>query len=247
MRATMRKLSTLFGWRSRLGDDLTAEIRQHLEERADELIARGLSPADARAAARRAFGNPTLVAEVARETWGRRWFDDLIVDLRHGARQLRRTPVVAGVCVLTLGLGIGANAAIFSVVDEVVLQPLPFHDPERLVIVSETRPGNVERTGAPFTRYRERAALRDLFSSSGAYWDVSGGDGMVFGSAGVADRVQFSIATADLFPMLGVRPARGRGFTKAEDVPGNGSRVFLASDVLWRTRLAGETTAIGRT
>jgi predicted permease len=232
--------------RRRAYADLSEEIRQHLEEKTDALVGQGMSRRDAELAARRAFGNATITVEHAREAWGTRWLDDFAGDLRYGFRQFRRNPIVTAACVLTLGLGIGANAAIFSAVYEVILRPLPFRDPERLVVVSESRPGSVDKAGAPFARFRERTALTDLFAESAAYWDVSGGNGIVFGARGSVDRLQYSAVTSDFFNVLGIQPERGRGFTPGEGVPGSGSKVFLISDALWRSRLGADAAAIGR-
>ncbi len=233
--------------RARNYRDLSDEIQEHLDEKTDELVAAGLSPERARDAARRAFGNAALIEERGRDAWGWRWAEDLLTDLRYGVRQLARQPLVAASCVATLGLGIGANAAVFSVVDAVLLRPLPFKDPARLVLVSEYRPGNVAKTGSPLTRYDARAARSDLFEETGGYWDVSGGDGIVFGAPGQAERLEFSIVTSGFFSILGVEPAIGRTFSQRELAPRpHDARVFLASDALWRGALAADSAAVGR-
>ncbi|HEU5451247.1 MAG TPA: ABC transporter permease [Terriglobales bacterium] len=173
------------------------------------------------------------------------WLADFVADLRHGARQLLRHPLVALVCTLTLALGIGANAAMFSALDAVLLRPLPFPHPDRLVLVSEYKPGNVAKTGSPFARYQARAAENTVFEQTAAYWHVSGGDGVVFGSSGSAERLQFSIVSNSFFAMLGVQPQMGRGFTEAEGRPGN-AKVFLASDALWHRLMGGNPRAVGQ-
>ena len=175
------------------------------------------------------------------------WLEDFLSDLRFGLRQLSRNPVVSGVCVLTLALGIGANAAIFSAVHAVLLRPLPFRDPDRLVLVNEHNPGNVAKTGSPYIRYQTRAAQNTVFEETGGYWDVSGGDGLVFGGDGSAERLQFSIIANSLFPILGVQPALGRTFTPAEALPGASAKVFLASNSLWRRQLGGDSEVLGKT
>ncbi len=231
--------------RSRLYDDLAHEIRQHLEEKAEELEAEGMPREQAIETARREFGNVALTMERGRDAWGWRWVEDFFADLRFGYRQLRRNPVLAAVCVLTLALGIGANVAIFSAIDAVLLRPLPFKDADRLVMICEFKAGNVGKTGSPFVRYRERAAHSDVFEESGGYWDVSGGDEAVFGDENRAERVRFSIVTDRFFPLLGVQPALGRGFSDAENAPG-GPKSFLASYAFWIKQLGGERAAVGR-
>ena len=173
------------------------------------------------------------------------WIADFFADARHGARQLLRNPLLALVCVLTLALGIGANTAIFSAVYAALLRPLPFPDPGRLVLVSEYRPGNVAKTGSPYGRYLERAAQNTVFQQTAAYWHVSGGDGVVFGASGSAERLQFSIVTNSFFRMVGAQPRIGRTFSEAEDRPAN-VKVFLASDALWHRLMGGDARAIGQ-
>lgn len=172
--------------------------------------------------------------------------EDFLYDIRFGLRQLFRNAFVSAVCVLTLALGIGANAAIFSAVHAVLLRPLPFKDPDRLVLVNEYNPGNVAKTGSPYVRYQTRAAQNTVFEETGGYWDVSGGDGMVFGGNGSAERLQFSIVTNSFFSILGVQPPLGRAFTSAEAVPGASAKVFLAGNSLWRRQLGGDPQALGK-
>ena len=175
-----------------------------------------------------------------------RLLEDFLYDIRFGLRQLLRNPFVSAVCVLTLALGIGANAAIFSAVHAVLLRPLPFKDPDRLVLVNEYNPGNVAKTGSPYSRYQTRVQQNTVFEETGGYWDVSGGDGLVFGGISSAERLQFSIITNTFFFVLGVHPAIGRAFTSAESVPGASAKVFLASNSLWRAQLGGDPIALGK-
>src|SRR5712664_1239936 len=121
--------------RRRLYSDLSEEIREHLEEKIEELVAGDMSRKEAAAATRREFGNVTLIEEDSREVW--RWpsIEDFFMDVRYGLRMLRKNPGFAAVAVLTLALGIGVNTAIFSIVESVLLRPLPFHDPDQLFAV----------------------------------------------------------------------------------------------------------------
>src|SRR5271170_2261986 len=131
------RLQTLFR-RERVAQELDHEIQFHLEQQIAENIAVGMSQEEARYAAMRIFGNRTGVAESTRETWGWIWLEQIGQDVRYGSRVLRRSPLFTTVAVLTLAFGIGANTAIFSLLDQVVLRLLPVKHPEQLVLLSET-------------------------------------------------------------------------------------------------------------
>ncbi|HLL45619.1 MAG TPA: ABC transporter permease, partial [Longimicrobiaceae bacterium] len=166
--------------------------------------------------------------------------DDLLHDLRHAARMLRRSPAFTAVAVLTLALGIGAATVIFSVVDAVVLRPLPFAEPERLVRVWETTPaGDDFAVSAPnYLDFRERSRA---FAEMAAYRPRS----FSLTGAGEPERLEGFAASHTLFRLLGATPALGRTFTADEDRPG-GERVAVVSHGLWRRRFGGDPEMVGR-
>jgi len=166
-------------------------------------------------------------------------------DLRYSARCLLGNPGFTISAVAAMALGIGANAAIFSVVYAVLLRPLPFPQADRLALLTESRAdGTLERTGVPYPSYSAWSSRSHAFDAMAAYWNVSG-DGAVFGGTGSAVRVRFTVATNNFFALLGAQPAIGRGFLDSEQHPGAG-KVFLASNALWRRNLGGSADALGR-
>ena len=221
-----------FYLRRRLYDDLEKEIACHLEQRIEELVATGMSVEDATGAAHREFGNVGLVRETAREAWGWRWLEDLFGDLRFGVRMLRKSPNFTAVGVLTLALGIGANAAIFSVVNGVLLRTLPYTQPDRLVSITDSFP-----QGALVAM---RSNLRSM--EVAGYWD-----GQELNLTGLGDPVRLygTAVSANFFSLLGVRPKLGRSFLPGEDQPGK-DRIVMLSHALWEQKFGGKPDMIGR-
>src|SRR5215813_7924947 len=123
--------------RNRMDEELTEEMRLHMDMRAAKLRQQGIEANDAARIARQRFGNTTAIRETSRDSWGWRWLEELLQDLRFGLRMLGRSPGFAAIVALTLGLGIGASTAIFNVVNGVLLRELPFREPDRLVAVHE--------------------------------------------------------------------------------------------------------------
>ena len=236
--------------------DVDDELRFHLEMRQRDFEARGLSPDDARRAARSRFGDVAGVEQALRTHDHRRHrgrqrrelMDTVLQDVRFGLRSLRRTPAFALVAILTLALGIGATTAIFSVVNAVVLRPLPYPDPDRIVMVwMDNKPQKMAEDIHSWPNYADIKAQKATFQSLAAYspagLNVTGGCSE---SECEPQRVRASFSTADLFPVLGVAPALGRAFTEDEDVPGRDA-VVVVSYGLWQRMLGGTSAAIGRT
>jgi len=232
------------------GRELDEEIRFHLalDAMQREHRARGaLSAAEARADARRRFGNVTRVTEEARQMAGLSFFEVARQDARFAFRSFRRTPGFTAVAVLTLAVGIGANVAIFSAVNALLLRPLPFAEPDRLMKVGLTRPARGEepaRDDAAWS-YPKFTAFRDAqkaYTSLALYTDIPM---TVRGSEG-AERLTSEIVTAPYLRTLGVRPVLGRDFGPDEDRRG-ATKVVLLGDALWQRRFNADPTVVGRT
>src|SRR5262245_3802573 len=232
-----------FTWfrRSRL-DDIADEIRSHIEEKTDELIAAGMSRADAEAAARRAFGNVTTTQETARDVWRFDSFvDSLAGDVRLALRALVNKPGYAIAVVLTLALGIGANAVVFALVNAVVLKPLPYPNADRLISVGEI--GDEGRLIAltDFT-YAEWTKTTKTVVMAAAYDEIPAVIALPDGPV----RVSGLRVTHSYFSIFGVRPIIGRLFDSTEAFPG-AQQVALLSEKLWRAKFAGDSAIVGRT
>jgi len=215
-------------------EDLSEEIRDHLEEKTCELIESGVSSEEAEAQAKREFGNVALTEERGREIW--RWItlEDLLSDLRYGARGLRKNPGFTFVAVLTLALGIGANSAIFSLVNAVLLHSLPFFEPDRLVSLSEF---NWYPQGG-FAEMRTALQTMDV----AAYLD---GQEFNLTGQGEPERLYGTQVSANFFSLLGAQPEQGRIFRNGEDEPGNDFKVIL-SHSLWQTKFRAASNVIGQ-
>jgi predicted permease len=237
-----------FQWRRRgraaISQDVDAEITFHIDMRVQELESRGVSAADARRQAEREFGDigvarSDLVADDARAERRRTLADaagDAGRDVRIAVRGLLRAPLFLAVAVATLAIGIGATTALFSVVDGVLLKPLPYAQPERLVAVSPEHTFLV----AEYALAEERARAYDGLAGYRA--------GVGFSVAGVGEptRLVGARVSANLFDVLGVDPAFGRGFAPEDERPG-AEPVVLLSDGLWREQFGGEVEVLGRT
>ena len=222
-------------------NELTREVESHLALLEDEFIAKGLSPADAKLAARRAFGGVEQAKERQRDARSFRWLDDLQRDVRYAIRSLRRSPAFTVAAVLTLAIGIGATTAIYSVVDAVLIQPLPFPDSGRLVRLSEPELNPRTMRGVNYHEYLEwRSRTQTL---SGMIANTFNPQVMIQTREGMA-RLTAAEVSANTFDVLGVRAAHGRLIQASDD--GNPD-VMVLSQSAWRRYFRSEIDAIGST
>jgi predicted permease len=235
----MSWLARLFS-RRRIETDLSAEMRAHLDEKIDALIASGMSRAEATHTARREFGNVTLLQERSREVW--RWpsAESFFADIRFALRMLRKSPAFTAVAILTLALGIGANTAIFSVVNGVLLNPLPYPDPDRLVSVDASKP-QFAHGSISYPNFLDWHRMNKSFS----YFSVSRSTGYLLTGVGSAEELNAVAITSDFFPMLGIKPVLGRWFTPAEDEIGASNVVAISTD-LWHRKFGSSPDVIGK-
>jgi predicted permease len=217
------------------------ELRFHLEKQTEQNAARGMSAQEARYAALRKFGNVGQVKEECRDSWGVRLTSEFVQDVRFGLRQLRRNPGFTLGAVLTLALGIGANTAIFSVVDAVILRPLPYPHSDRLVWISEFTPvfKAYLTGGADYVDWKnQNKALEQI-----AAYDESAEFNMT--GRGMPVRVHGADVTANFFTALGVEPQSGRTFTSEEDQP-NGPHVAILMHAFWQQYFGSDANILGQ-
>ncbi len=241
LRELGRRLRTLMD-RRQFDADLEEEMRLHLELRQQEQLQRGMSADDARAAAGRRFGNPTALRENSRMEWGWEWFEHLAQDLHYGLRMLRKSPGFTAVAVLTLALGIGANTAIFSIVDAVLLRSLPYPDPDQLVLMFATP---LQRPDALLSiSYRDFTDCREqnrVFSemAGNAFHDLT------LTGAGEPSIVNTAAVTPEIFPLLNAKPLAGRTLLP-EDGKQGAAPMAVLSENLWRSRFGSNPALIGQ-
>ena len=229
-------------------EDLAREIKAHLALLEDEYRRRGMTPDEAKLAARRAIGSVALAKDRHRDARSIAWLDDLQRDLRHAARMLARSPGFTSVALLTLALGIGATTAVFSVVAGVLLRPLPYPEPDRLVRVFGPPPTVAGIDGPPSrmvdlpAQTFETLRLADrAFSHVTGYMPTT----MTLTGRGDAVRLVGSHVSAAAFPMLGVPPLIGRGFDTREEAAGTDAVVIL-SEAAWRRYFNADASLIGQ-
>jgi putative ABC transport system permease protein len=227
--------------RKRMMEELEQDIQDHIERETQDNIERGMSPEDARYAATRKFGNVTHVREETREVWSLIWLEHFVEDVRFGLRMLRKNPGFTAVAMLTLALGIGANAAVFSVVYAVLLRPLPYKDPASLIVLNETTPmvGTVTVSYPNFLDWRDQSRT---FSQMAAVRGVG------FNLSGVTqpENISGDAVSPNFLSMMGVRPFLGRDFDSSEEKAGT-PPVILLSYSLWQSHFGADPNIAGRT
>jgi predicted permease len=229
-------------WRIRgRAADLERELRSDLELEEEEQRENGLSPEESRYAARRAFGNATLIREQTHEAWGWAPLERLGQDFRYALRQLGRSPGFAAAAILTLALGIGATAAIFSLVNTVLLRPLPFPDQDRLMWLAmrdHSLPG-VAPESLSYPDYFDWRTQNHTFSGMASYLD----GGITLQLKGESQRLEMQTVSSDFFQVLGVAPIMGRDFLPADEEAGH--RAVMLSYPLWQSAFGAARNIAG--
>jgi predicted permease len=225
---------------------LNDELAFHLEQQTKENVARGLAPDEARYAALRAFGNPTVLGHEARSSWSWNWLERLLRNLRYGARTLTRSPGFSGTAILVMALGIGATTSLFTIVRAVLLKPLPFRDPDKLVMVYEHFRASIN--GDPYNVVSV-ADFRDWRQHTHGFADMAAWTTTGFGLTGehaeLPEAVHAEGGSWNLFSVLGIQPALGRTFTAEEDQPG-ANHVVLLTWSLFQRRFSGDPSILGK-
>src|SRR5256885_10744749 len=240
LRELARRLRMLIH-RRQFDAELEEEMRLHLELRQHEQLQSGMTEGDARAAARRRFGNTTYLKQESHIAWGGEWFEHSAQDARYGLRMLRKSPGFSAVAVLTIALGIGATTAIFSVVDATLLHPLPYPQPEQLVSIEGDLPGLGARDvgmSQPEWEDLQRSGIFEYVSPT--WFDENN----LTGSEQPA-RVRLLIVAPNYFQLLRVKPQLGRGFNPRDHSPGFVGEIVI-SDSLWKRAFSADPHILDR-
>ena len=221
-------------------DDLRDEMQLHVELRAKANRGEGMSDADARAAARRHFGNEAVLRETSRDQWGFIWAEHAATDVRYAFRRLIQRPGFAAAVIGVLALGIGATTAMFSAVDAAMFRPLPFGDPGRLVALRNVRapfdpgPGQPHDGGVQAVDIVDIRGMREVFAHAAVY----AAGGLNLADAAHPLRVKAGVVSGDFFATLGAVPVLGRAFAESDGVP-NGPNIVILSYGLWQRQYGG--------
>ena len=216
------------------------ELRFHLEKQIEQNVAGGMSTDEARYTALRTFGNVEAIKEECRDSWGVRFIHELAQDIRYGLRQLRRYPGFTAVAVITLALGIGANTAIFSIVNAVLLNPLPYPHPDRLIALY-SRSSRFTEGSISYPNFLDWVRLNRSFASLAAYRQ----DNFTLTGSGEPERVSVEMVSAGFFSVLGDKPAMGRSFMPKEDQLGAGP-VAIISGGFWKRKFGSDQDILGK-
>ena len=246
----VRRLSMLFR-RSQFDADLEEEMRLHLELREQERVQTGMTQIDARSAARRRFGNPTVLKEKSHMTWGWQWCEDLLRDIGYGVRAMLRSPGITFVALLSLALGIGANTAIFSLMDAVMLRSLPVQEPGQLVLFGDGTNSGIsddfasrELFSYPF--FREMQKKNQVFSDVAGVFSMNHRiHGFVEGR-NEAEPMNIQLVSGSYFPLLGVHAIAGRTLTEEDDQVKDGNPVAVVSYSWWNGGLSRDTSVLNK-
>jgi putative ABC transport system permease protein len=235
----VRRLLALFRTR-RLDRELADEVRAHLELAERDAMASGLSPEEARRVARRHFGSIDVMTEVHRDRRSVRWMETLAKDCRYGLLLLKRDPGFAFIAISVMAIGIGANTAMFSLMDAVLLKPLPYPEPERIVRVWEA-PTPTSRNGISTLNFVDWKRLSTSFEALSAVRGLN----VALTGEGEPARLSGTLVSADYFDVFGVKAALGRTFLPGEDQPG-ASQVVVLSHAAWQARFGGDPSILNR-
>ncbi|HTL45347.1 MAG TPA: ABC transporter permease [Vicinamibacterales bacterium] len=240
LRRWRARLTSLFR-RGRLERELDAELQFHIDMLAAQNVSQGMTPDEARRAALRAFGAVDMVKTDVRDAWMSRFFEVFAQDVRYGVRSLRRTPGFTLAVVGTMALGIGANSAVFSVVNGVLLRQLPYADGDRLAVMRQARPfagiRDISFSALDIADYRRSRSLSDVVEYHNMWFILLGRN--------EPERVSTEVVSANFFDVLGIRPLYGRTFVASDDRPG-APAVLVLSHAYWQRSFGGDPTVVGR-
>ena len=245
MRELFHRFASFFR-QSRDDRELDAEVESHIAFATDEYTRGGMTPEEARRQAMIRFGGREAAKELQRDVRSLPWLECLAQDLRYALRTMKREPGFTAFAILIVGLGIGASATVFSVLNTVLVQPLPFHEPDRLVWIANAEP-NEGLSGQtlqvlPFLAYKKQ---NQSFSDMAAYFAFYGKGDSKLTVHGEAERLNALPVSQNFFPLLGVQPQLGRLF-KANECKWNAPKTVLLSDGLWKQRFAADPNIVGR-
>ena len=245
MSPMMRRLSVRLGSlfrRERLEQELDAELRYHIDMLVQQNLQKGMSPDAARREALRVFGAVEGVKDDVRDRWLARFVEVAAQDIRYGVRNLRRNTGFALVIIVTMALGIGANTAIFSVVNGVLLRPLPYKDGDKLVVLHQGQGDPVANdfgfSPTEMNDYRQARSLSDVVEFHNMFFNLLG--------RAEPERLSTGVVSANYFDVIGVKPLHGRTFVAADDAPG-APAVLVLSNKYWERSFGGDPSVVGQT
>ncbi|MFL6429489.1 MAG: ADOP family duplicated permease, partial [Acidobacteriaceae bacterium] len=238
--------------REQVAQELEDEMQLHLELRRQQQMEEGIAAKDARAAAHRRFGNPTLIRERSYTAWGWSWLEGLLQDILYGLRAMLHSPGVTIVALLSLALGIGANTAIFSLMDAVMLRSLPVKNPQQLVMLGKADSsgitgdfGTTQLYSYPF--YRELRKQNRVFSETAAIFSMRNDVHGTVSGRRQTEPMHVQLVSGTYFPLLGVQAIMGRALTEEDDSRQGGNPVALVSYAWWKKDLARDPNVLDRT